>query len=141
MCSTTPIALTYKNGSFVAISGACNHIGDPLSEGTLDGEYVVCPWHYWKFHRQTGQGAPGYEQDQVPAYPTKVENGWLYVDLAFATKRKRQLSKPHPLASPIVGQLGPIRVVGISTTTMMQEHPRYSALARGGRKAHYLDSE
>jgi hypothetical protein len=33
---------------------------------------------------------PGYEQDQVPAYPTKVENGRLYVDLASATKRKKQ---------------------------------------------------
>ena len=127
MCGTTPIALTYKNGSFAAISGACNHVGGPLGEGTLDGEYVVCPWHYWKFHRQTGQGGPGYEEDQVPAYPTKVENGRLYVDLASATKRKRKPSKPHPLARPIVRQPGPIRVVGISTTSMTQEHPRYSA--------------
>ena len=85
MCGTTPIALTYQDGSFAAISGACNHVGGPLGEGTLDGEYVVCPWHYWKFHRQTGQGEPGYEEDQVPAYPTKVEHGRLYVDLAAAT--------------------------------------------------------
>lgn len=126
MGGTTPIALTYKDGSFAAISGSCNHVGGPLGEGTLDGEYVVCPWHYWKFHRQTGQGEPGYEQDQVPAYPTKVEHGRLYVDLAAATKRKRQPHKPHPLARPIVRQPGPIRVVGISTTSMTREHPRYS---------------
>ena len=126
MCGTTPVALTYRDGLFAAISGACNHVGGPLGEGTLDGEYVVCPWHYWKFHRETGQGEPGYEQDQVPAYPTKVDNGRLYVDLASATKRKRHPSKPHPLARPIVRQPGPIRVVGISTTSMTQEHPRYS---------------
>ena len=71
----TTIALTYKDGSFAAISGVCNHVGGPLGEGTFDGDYVVCPWHYWTFHRQTGQGEPGYEQDQVPAYETKVENG------------------------------------------------------------------
>ena len=87
----TTIALTYKDGSFSAISGVCNHVGGPLGEGTVDGDYVVCPWHYWKFHRQTGQGEPGYEQDQVPAYATKVENGRLSIDLSSATKRKKQI--------------------------------------------------
>jgi len=126
MCGTTPIALTYKNGSFAAISGACNHVGGPLGEGTLEGEYVVCPWHYWKFHRQNGQGEPGYEQDQVPAYATKIENGRLFIDLSSASKRKKQPHQPHPLARPVVRQPGPIRVVGISTTSMTREHPRYS---------------
>ncbi len=37
----TTIALTYKDGSFAAISGICNHVGGPLGEGTLDGDYVV----------------------------------------------------------------------------------------------------
>lgn len=126
LCGTTPIALTYKDGAFAAISGLCNHVGGPLGEGALDGDFVVCPWHYWKFHRQTGQGEPGYEADQVPAYPVKVENGRLYIDLASATKRKKRPSAPHPLARPIVRQPGPIRVVGISTTAMTKEHPRYS---------------
>jgi len=39
----TTIALTYKGGSFTAISGICNHVGGPLGQGALDGEYVVCP--------------------------------------------------------------------------------------------------
>ncbi len=126
MCGTTPVALTYKNGSFAAISGACNHVGGPLGEGALDGEYVVCPWHYWKFHRQTGHGEPGYEQDQVPAYATKIENGRLFIDLSSATKRKKHVQQPHPLARPIVRQAGPIRVLGISTTAMTKDHARYS---------------
>jgi len=126
MCGTTPIALTYKNGSFAAISGVCNHAGGPLGAGTLDGDYVVCPWHYWKFHHQSGEGEPGYEQDRVPAYATRVDNGHLFIDLASATKRKKQRHKPHPLARPVVRQSGPIRVVGISTTVMTGDHPRYS---------------
>ncbi|WHZ17071.1 MAG: hypothetical protein OJF52_003923 [Nitrospira sp.] len=125
-CGRTKLALSYKDGEFGVISGTCNHAGGPLSQGTLDGDYVVCPWHYWKFHCKTGHGEPGYEQDQVPAYATKTENGRLYVDLASATKRKRQLHRPHPLARPIVRAEGPIRVVGISTTAMTQNHPRYS---------------
>jgi len=126
VCGTTAIALTHKDGAFAAISGVCNHVGGPLGEGTLDGEYVVCPWHYWKFHHRTGQGEPGYEQDQVPAYATKVESGRLYVDLSSATKRRKQAHAPHPLARPVIRRAGPIRVVGISTTAMTVAHPRYS---------------
>ncbi|RPH79562.1 MAG: Rieske (2Fe-2S) protein [Nitrospiraceae bacterium] len=43
----TTIALTYKDGSFAAISGVCNHVGGTLMEGTLDGNYIVCPWYYF----------------------------------------------------------------------------------------------
>lgn len=126
MCGRSLIALTYKDETFTAISGACNHVGGPLGEGTLEGDYVVCPWHYWKFHHRTGHGEAGYEQDQVPAYQTKMENGRLYVDLSSATKRRKQAHKPHPLARVVSRQPGPIRVVGISTTAMTLDHPRYS---------------
>jgi len=123
----TRLAVSYQDGEFGVISGICNHVGGPLGHGTLDGGYVVCPWHYWKFHCKTGHGEPGYEQDQVPAYATKKENDRLYVDLASATKRKRLPHKPHPLARPIIRADGPIRVVGISTTAMTAGRPRYSA--------------
>ena len=75
VCGQTTLALSYKDGRFAAISGVCNHIGGPLGEGRLDGDYVVCPWHNWKFHRRTGEGEPGFEEDRVPSYATKVENG------------------------------------------------------------------
>ena len=69
------IALSYRDGQFGAISGICNHVGGPLGDGTLDGEYVVCPWHHYKFHRSSGDGEPGYEADRVPQYALKIENG------------------------------------------------------------------
>jgi multimeric flavodoxin WrbA len=43
-----------------------------------------------------------------------------------ATRRNRKPHQPHPLAREIVRQAGPVRVVGISTTAMNFEHPRYS---------------
>ncbi|MBI4002886.1 MAG: NAD(P)H-dependent oxidoreductase [Nitrospira defluvii] len=127
VCGQTKLALSYKVGSFAAISGVCNHIGGPLGEGRLDGDYIVCPWHYWKFHHRTGQGEPGYEGDQVPSYALTIENGRLYVDPTSATKRKKQPQKSHPLARPIVRAEGPIRVLGITTTAMTADQPRYSA--------------
>lgn len=35
------IALTYRNGEFGALDNACNHVGGPLGEGRLAGDYVV----------------------------------------------------------------------------------------------------
>ncbi len=122
----TRLALTYRDGRFTAISGACNHVGGPLGEGRLDGDYVECPWHYWKFHHATGQGEPGYEADAVPAYAVEVRDGRVFVDLQSATKRSKLPHAPHPLARPPKRDDGPVRVVGLSTTAMTAGHPRFS---------------
>ncbi|MDA1195482.1 MAG: NAD(P)H-dependent oxidoreductase [Planctomycetota bacterium] len=123
---TTRITLTCKAGEFGAIASTCNHVGGPLGDGTLDGDYVVCPWHYWKFHRTQGVGEPGYEADRVPAYPVKVEDGRVLVDVRNPSKRTRSEHPPHPLARPVERAPGPPRVLGIGTTNMDMRHPRYS---------------
>ena len=120
------LALTCRDGEFGAVSGACNHAGGPLGEGRLDGDYVVCPWHYWKFHRIGGQGEPGFEEDAVPAHRVKVESGRVLVEATPHTKRSRKPHAPHPLARPPVREPGPVRVLGISTTAMISDQPRYS---------------
>ena len=28
------------------------------ADGTLEGDYIVCPWHHWKYHRTVSQSAP-----------------------------------------------------------------------------------
>jgi len=122
----TKIALTCRDGIFSAISGSCNHVGGPLGEGRLEGDYVVCPWHYWKFHSRSGAGEPGYEADCVPRYEVKIEAGRVLVDLKSATRRRKAPHPPHPLSRPIVRSDGPIRVVGLSTTAMTAAHPRYA---------------
>ncbi len=122
----TRIALTYKDGQFGAISGVCNHVGGPLGEGKLNGDYVVCPWHYWKFHCRTGEGEPGYEEDRVPAHDVRVENGRVLVRSVPSSKRNRKQHEPHPLARTPSRAAGPLRILGLSTTVMTAEHPRYS---------------
>jgi nitrite reductase/ring-hydroxylating ferredoxin subunit/multimeric flavodoxin WrbA len=120
------IALTFRDGEFGAISGTCNHVGGPLGHGTLDGEFVVCPWHYYKFHWRTGEGEPGYEADRVPSHDVKVEDGRVLVSAAAVTKRGRLPHAPHPLARTPRREPGPIRILGLSTTAMTKDHPRYS---------------
>ena len=120
------LALTFHDGRFGALASTCNHAGGPLGEGTLDDGYVVCPWHYWKFHHATGKGEPGYEEDAVPAYPVRVQDGRVWVDLGGASPRTRRPHPPHALARPVERAPGGPRVLGISTTAMDPRHPRYS---------------
>ena len=122
----TALAVTFKDGVFGVVSNACNHVGGPLGEGRLDGDYVVCPWHGWKYHRCSGQGEPGSETDFVPSYPVKVENGRVMVDLANATPRVKTPHAPHPLARPVTRAPGPLRLLGLSTTAMDAQNPRFS---------------
>ena len=120
------LAISFKDGRFGAISNVCNHVGGPLGDGRLDGEYVVCPWHNWKFHRCSGLGEPGFEEDRIPGYPVKVENGHLFVDLEAGSSRQKKPHDPHPLSRNIERAPGPLRIAGISTTAMDAANPRFS---------------
>jgi nitrite reductase/ring-hydroxylating ferredoxin subunit len=123
---TAEIALSFKDGVFGAVSNTCNHAGGPLGQGHLDGDYIVCPWHAWKFHRTKGIGEPGFEDDCVPSFPVKVENGRLLVDIGHPTRRNKKPHDPHPLERKVVRAPGPLRVAGISTTVMERGNPRFS---------------
>ena len=81
MAHGKPMALFNVNGSFYAVNQICPHMGGPLSEGTLNGNVVTCPWHGWTFCVDTGlPDHPGGHS--VSAYDVKVEGediliGWL----------------------------------------------------------------
>lgn len=95
------LAVSLKDGKFGAVSNSCNHVGGPLGEGRLNGDYIVCPWHNWKFHRCSGLGEPGFEEDRIPAYPVKLEGGRVFVDLEGGSRRQRAPHPAHPLARDV----------------------------------------
>ncbi len=120
------IALSFKDGEFFAISGVCNHVGGPLGHGTLEGDYIVCPWHYFKFNRKTGEGEPGYQKDKVPSYSLKMVSDELFVDLNSDTGRTHIAHELHKLARTPERAAGPLRIAGLSTTVMDLKYPRLS---------------
>jgi nitrite reductase/ring-hydroxylating ferredoxin subunit len=113
-----PVALSHRDGVFAAISGACNHVGGPLGHGSLEGEYVVCPWHGWKFHRDTGHGEPGFEADRVPRYEVRVVDGRVQVSARPTSARHKAPHPKHRLERSTERAPGRVRVLGISTTNM-----------------------
>ncbi|MHB8633545.1 MAG: Rieske 2Fe-2S domain-containing protein [Thermoplasmatota archaeon] len=123
--ASTRLIVTHKKGDFGVLSGICSHAGGPLELGHMKGDQVVCPWHAWTYERRNGHCLPPDKQNTVPAYAVKVEGGHLFVDLASRTKRVL-VPKDQPLKRPVVRRDGPLRVVGISTTAMNDQHPRFS---------------
>lgn len=142
---TTRVVITHMNGEFGALSGVCNHAGGPLAEGRMDGEYLVCPWHNWKYHWRTGLGEPGFEEDAVPRYDVRVTDGRLFVSARPVSKRTHAAHPPHPVARKVARVPGPIRVLGISATNMDVANPRYSTsealLAEAMAQAESLGAE
>jgi nitrite reductase/ring-hydroxylating ferredoxin subunit/multimeric flavodoxin WrbA len=120
------VAISYQDGKFGVISNVCNHVGGPLGRGHLEGEFVVCPWHQYRFHRCTGEGEPGYEADRVPGYGVKEDNGRLLVTAKPTSKRGHLPHEPHPLTRSTERAPGVLRVGGISTTVMDRKYPRFS---------------
>jgi nitrite reductase/ring-hydroxylating ferredoxin subunit/multimeric flavodoxin WrbA len=120
------LAISFRDGTFGVVSNVCNHVGGPLGDGRLDGDYIVCPWHNWKFDRCRGVGEPGFEEDAVPAYPVKVDNGRVLVDIAGATRRTKKPHDPHPLSRPVERAPGQLRLAGVATSAMDADNPRFS---------------
>ena len=75
------LALFNLEGRYHTIDDACNHRGGPLSEGQIEGDAVVCPWHGARFSITTGEllGAPG--RGPVRSYSTRVIGQDVEVEL------------------------------------------------------------
>ena len=75
------IALFSIAGSVHAIDNRCPHEGYPLAEGQVDGGCTLtCNWHNWKFRLTDGRCILG--GDNVRVYDTRVDDGYVWVDLA-----------------------------------------------------------
>lgn len=120
------IALVFKKGEFTAVSGVCNHEKGPLGHGRMKGDYVVCPWHGWHYHRKTGHAEPPYYAACLPRHAVRVKGGHVFIDLRPQNKRAFFPHPKHPLARKVTRSPGPIRVAGISTTPMSKVLTRYS---------------
>ena len=66
------IALFRLDGAFYAVSDTCTHRGGPLSEGTVEGTEVTCPWHGAKFDLRTGAVLGPPARQGVRGYPVRV---------------------------------------------------------------------
>ena len=67
------VAVFNVDGGFCAIQAKCPHKQGPLSEGTLDGSTVTCPWHGAQFNVCTGAVLRGPAKEPIRTYRVIVE--------------------------------------------------------------------
>ena len=75
------IALFNVEGSFYAIDDTCTHRGGPLSEGSLDGKEVTCPWHGAIYDVTSGEVLSPPAPQGVARYDVRVEGGDIEVEV------------------------------------------------------------
>ena len=67
---------------YFATAGHCTHEDELLCDGLVTGSIIECPKHNGRFDYRTGgaKGAPVIVD--LRTYPTKVEDGTVYVDVS-----------------------------------------------------------
>jgi nitrite reductase/ring-hydroxylating ferredoxin subunit/uncharacterized membrane protein len=69
------VAVARVDGGLYALADRCSHRGGPLSEGELDGDCVVCPWHASRFDLRTGNVRRGPASVPQPLYEVREYEG------------------------------------------------------------------
>lgn len=75
----TPVLLVRDGSQIYAIGAVCSHLGGPLAEGKLEGDQIVCPWHFSHFSIKDGSVQDGPATFPEPCYAVRVHNGQIEV--------------------------------------------------------------
>ena len=69
-------------GEFYAVDDTCTHAGASLSEGSLDGSTVTCPWHGSTWDCKTGKMITfGVQLKGLSSYKVTVESDEIFVEV------------------------------------------------------------
>lgn len=75
------LALFNVAGRFYALEDRCTHDAAPLSEGTLDGHTIICPWHNAEFDVTCGKVLCPPAVEDVRTYPVFVNGDAIEVEI------------------------------------------------------------
>ncbi len=75
------LALINLSGEIYAIDDECPHEGGPLSEGTISGEEIECPWHTSHFNIKTGRVTIDPATKDVATYRVRLVGDAVEVEV------------------------------------------------------------
>jgi len=76
------ILVANDNGNYFAMDDTCTHQDASLSEGTLEGSTVTCPWHGSTWDCKSGKLiAFASELKNLASYKVVVESDSIYVEI------------------------------------------------------------
>lgn len=65
------LAVFLHNGQIHVLDNRCPHAGASLAGGYIQNDCLVCPWHHWSFHLDTGQYC-GSSRVKLAVYKTRL---------------------------------------------------------------------
>ena len=74
-----PLAVYHVGGEFFVSDDTCTHGEASLSEGTVDGAEIECPWHSGKFCLRTGEALNFPAVTPIRVYPATVRDGAVFI--------------------------------------------------------------
>ncbi|NMJ87128.1 MAG: Rieske (2Fe-2S) protein [Thaumarchaeota archaeon] len=75
------IAIFNIDGDYYATEALCRHQDGPLASGTLKGEIVECPWHFWHYNVKTGELLDYLNGVKLDKYSIEVRDNDVYIDV------------------------------------------------------------
>ena len=75
-----PLALWAYGADVYAVDNRCPHMGFPLNQCTVKDGILICHWHHARFDLASG-GTFDQFADDVRAYPVRLQDGEVWVDL------------------------------------------------------------
>jgi len=79
MYKGTPILLVRRGERLFAMAETCSHFSGPLSEGKLEGDSIVCPYHSSRFALEDGRVLNGPAVHPQPCLEVRARNGVIEV--------------------------------------------------------------
>jgi nitrite reductase/ring-hydroxylating ferredoxin subunit/uncharacterized membrane protein len=79
MYQGTPILLVRRGDRLFAMAETCSHFSGPLSEGKLDGDTIVCPYHFSRFALEDGRVLDGPAVHPQPCLEIRARDGQIEV--------------------------------------------------------------
>lgn len=83
-CNGHDIAIYRTVEGYFATADLCTHAHARMSEGYLDDCFIECPLHGARFDVRNGAVAGPPATVPLRTYPTKVDDGWVVVDVSDA---------------------------------------------------------
>lgn len=95
------VAVFNLGGTYRAMSDLCPHQGAPLSDGHLEGDAVMCPWHAWRFRVTDGCWIDNPRSPiRVPCYSVRIVGDEIQVSLSPPVDP----AAPAPAPAPAPGR-------------------------------------
>ena len=76
-----PIAVYKLDGTYFATADTCTHGEASLSEGDIEGDEIICPFHRGAFDIRTGEATLAPCVTAIRTYPVRVEGDGVFIAL------------------------------------------------------------